>query len=249
MFYKRLAVILICLLGPAMACAQEKPLLCGVAVGFPPYQYQDEHGKAYGLDVDIATEVARRIHREIIFKLAPWDDVVTTLRLERIDFVSGMEINLKRQVMFDFTESYYSRKVGVFALANNRAVNNLYDLRWKVITGDRHSYVEELFDELDLKRQIRIRQTKSKDESMLLLKNREAVAIVAPTEVAFHLAERHGVQLKVLDSSDPGSPVGIAVSKNDQELLRDLTEALKSMRDDGTLEKILKLWRGGLSVQ
>jgi len=241
--------ILLSLTWAVTSYAEGKPLVCGVAVGYPPYQYKDELGNPSGLDVDIAKEVARRLKRDIVFDSAPWDDVVTSLRLERIDFISGMEINPKRQVMFDFTGSYYTRKVAVFALATNKAVQNLYDLKWKVITGDRHSYVEELFDKLDLKRQIRIQQTKSKDESMLLLKNREVVAMVAPVEVAYQLARKHGVRLKVLDDTDPGSPVGIAVSKGDELLLGKIKDALKSMSQDGSLDAILQMWRGGLSIQ
>lgn len=223
-------------------------MVCGVATGYPPYQYMDDFGNAIGMDVVIAKEVAARLGRELVVRQEPWDDVVTLLRLERIDFISGMEINTTRKLLFDFTDSYYVRKVAVFTLATNRAIEQLYDLKWKVITGDRHSYVEELFEDLGLKRKIRIHQTRSKDESMLLLKKREAVAMVAPVEVAAHLATKYNVRLKVLDDSDPGSPVGMAVTKGNSILLDQIKEALLDMERDGTLGTILRHWRGGLSV-
>ena len=238
-----LLVLSMALLSGVVATSQAEDLLCGVAIGYPPYQYQNKSGKVAGMDVEIAQSIVARMGREIVFRQEAWDTIVTSLRLERLDFISGMEINAKRRQMFDFTSSYYIRKIGIFVLANDKSIESIYDLKWKVIAGDRHSYVEHLFEKLKLTNQIRIHQTKSKDESMVLLIKGDVVALVAPVEVAYHLAHKYGVRLRVLEDSDPGSQVGIAVHKGNYWLLSELELALDMMKKDGSLEMIIRKWR------
>jgi len=238
-----LLVLYIALLSGAVVSSQAESLVCGVAIGYPPYQYQNKSGQVAGMDVEIAQSLVARMGREIVFRQDAWDTIVSSLRLERLDFISGMEINAKRRLMFDFTSSYYIRKIGIFVLADNTLIETIFDLKWQVIAGDRHSYVEHLFEKLKLKKKIRIHHTRSKDESMLLLKEGAVVALVAPVDVALHLAHKHDVQLRVLDASDPGSQIGIAVHKGNLALLSELERALDMMRKDGSLEIIIRKWR------
>lgn len=238
-----LFLILCVLLFSLPVAAEGEVLNCGVASGYPPYQFQDEQGQPVGLDVDIMNAVARHMGREVRFYQDEWDNVVSALRLDRLDCISGMEITFDREKVFDFTTPYYRRQNVVFAQESNNAINNLEDLRWKVIAGDRHSYVERQLSSMGLKRQIRIRQAGSKDESMELLRKREVVAIIAPREVGYYLAVKHGLKVKVVNESDPGSPVGISVNEGNDELLAQIQAALSAVEDSGELGRILGKWQ------
>jgi ABC-type amino acid transport substrate-binding protein len=117
------------------------------------------------------------------------------------------------------------------------------DLKWTIIAGDRHSQVEQFFTEKDLKNKIRIFQTESKDKSMQLLKKRKVVAVVMPRAVGFHLAQKHKLDVKILDTSAPKSPVAIAVKKGNKELLNLFEAALLELQKDGALDAVFKKWR------
>lgn len=244
LFRKCFYLLLIVLTFPPLAfTASEGDLVCGVADGYPPYQFKNGNGKPVGIDVEVIKEVGKRLGRNVIFRQTAWDDVVTELRLGKLDCISGIEINQSRRIMFDFTEPFYKRRVAVFVLAENQDIQTLVDLEGKVITGDRHSYVELHFAALGIKNRIRIQQTRSKEQAIQLLIKGDAVAFVAPKAVAYYLANLYDIQLRVLDDPDPGSPVGIAIEKGNTVLLDDIKQALNELRREGQLDAIFDKWQ------
>ena len=240
-----LLAALLCVLfcSPVRAEEGREVVTFAVANGYPPYQFRSDKGDPIGLDIDVIKLVAEKMGVEIRIVQGPWDDMVTALRVGRVDCVGGMEINGKRLQIFDFTDAYYSRKAAVFTLKDNLDIQTLEDLTGKIITGDRHSYVEQEFTRMNIKHRIRIRQTESKDKSLRLLKQGEVVAMVAPRAVGYYLASRHNVVVRIIDDSDPGSPVGIAVIKGNMPLLHRLDKAMDELRANGRLDQVLRKWQ------
>ncbi|NDV19194.1 transporter substrate-binding domain-containing protein [Pseudodesulfovibrio sp. JC047] len=218
-------------------------IICGVAKGFPPYQYQSMHDEATGLDVDVMRALANHLHKPVLFQQATWNEVMTQLRLNKTDCIAGIEINAKRLTYFDFTTPYYMRKVVVFVREDNTEIHTIHDLRWQVVAGDRDSFVEAYFNDIGLRSQIRLYQTESKDKSVQMLKKGTVVAMIAPLEVGLHLAKRYAIKVRIIENSDPGSPVAIAVKKGNSKLLHRIEAALQILRESGELDAIITKWR------
>ncbi|WP_319584449.1 transporter substrate-binding domain-containing protein [uncultured Pseudodesulfovibrio sp.] len=233
---------LVFLLAPVAASAEETLLDCGMAKGYPPYQFLDEEGEPAGLDIEVARLLFSRL--KVRYRLAPgaWDDVVANLRLGRLDCVCGMEINHARRSFFDFTKPYYNRKVVIFLPRDDASIQSVGDLVGKAVAGDRHSFVEEYLKDHGLLSLIRIVKTKSKEQSMRMLKEGKVVAVIAPLAVGRFLADRDGLDLRIMDVGDPGSPVGLAVEKGNADLLRDLDTAMQALRQEGKLQTVLGHW-------
>lgn len=238
-----LSLIIHLVLVTVQALAAEDVVKLALADGYPPYQFKNDAGEPVGIDVDIVKLLGERLGIAIEIVQGPWDSMVTALRLGEVECIGGMEINEKRQRIFDFTTPYYSRKGVVFTLSENTMVQNLHDLQKKIIAGDRQSYVDYLLADLGLKNKIRIRHTKSKDQSMQLLQRGEVVAVVAPKAVGFYLAKKYGLSVRIINDSDPGTPVGLAVSKGESELLQRLESALSGLREQGRIAEVLKKWQ------
>ncbi|WP_319543919.1 transporter substrate-binding domain-containing protein [uncultured Pseudodesulfovibrio sp.] len=226
-----------------LADSGKKTIICGIAEGFPPYQYRTDSAEPAGLDVDIMLRVAKRLQQTVIFQQSSWDKVITGLRLDTVDCISGIEINDKRKTYFDFTTPYYNRKNVVFVRQDNTDIHSIQDLKWQVVAGDRHSFVELYLAQIGLRSQIRLYQTDSKDTSIRMLKEKVVVAVIAPLEVGLYLAKKHSVEVRILDNSDPGSPVGIAVNKGNGELLNQIEKALEALKTEGVLDTIINRWR------
>lgn len=224
------------------AFAGEDVLRCAVAQGYPPYQFQAEGGDPAGIDVDVITEICKRMGLELQIEQGPWNDMVALLRQGRVDCVSGMEINEKRMRIFDFSSLCYSRKSAVFTRQENEFIKSLNDLKGMVIAGDRQSDVEKRLTEIGLYSRIRIRHTKSKAISMQYLENGEVVAVIVPKAVGFYLADAQGMGVNVVYVAEPGSPVGIAMCKGNMKLRHMIEGVLSEMRIDGTLDRIFKKW-------
>ena len=235
-----LFLLLLLLFHPPGASAQDSPLTVGAASGFPPYQFVLQ-GEPAGFDTDVARAVAKRLGRQASFVQGEWDNVVSLLRIGRIEVIVGMEVNEFRRTYFDFSTPYSRRHDAVFVLAASRA-RAVEDLFGQIITGDRHSFVELLWREKDIHRRIRISQTGSKEEAMHLLAAGKTAAAIMPLEVGRYLATKMGIDVRVLSNPDPGSEVAIALRKGQPRLKAELDAALADIRDSGELDAIARKW-------
>jgi ABC-type amino acid transport substrate-binding protein len=235
-----LPLCLIILVSAGSAMPQEQNMICGVATGFPPYQFTLD-GKAAGFDVDVAAAVCARLGVRARFEQGNWDNVLNMLRFGRIDMVAGMEINTFRSAYFEFSNPYATRHDVIFVSANSTATT-VEDLFGQVITGDRHSYVELLWKDQGIYRNFRIMQTKTKEESMDLLAMGQTMAAIMPLQVGKYLARERGIKVRVLANPDPGSDVAIALRMGQPELLEKINQALWDMNEEGELTALKAKW-------
>ncbi|MCG9737384.1 transporter substrate-binding domain-containing protein [Shewanella insulae] len=236
------------LLGPLLLCLsltaaaqQATPIRCGVATGFPPYQFGHQ-GDTQGFDADVARLIFKRLGMPFQFKQQPWDLVFNELRFGNIEVIAGMEINDLRTKFFDFTRPYYHRYDVIFILEDNQEITKVEDLHNELVSGDRHSYIETHWKELGTLYNFRIIGTQTKAQSMELLKAGKIEAAIMPKAVGLYLAQQMGVGVKILDNPDPGSPVAFAVKKGNIELLAKIDDALNSFIEEGEIERLYQKW-------
>ncbi|MCP4114770.1 MAG: transporter substrate-binding domain-containing protein [Desulfobacteraceae bacterium] len=220
-------------------CSDE--LVCGIATGFPPYQFR-ARGEVTGFDADVARLVLSRLEEGATFYQDSWDDVVGRLRYGNIDLITGMEISGERKRFFDFSTVYYHRYTVIFVRADNSSIESVEDLYKKIITGDRHSFIESHWEKLGIKGRIRIRQMKSKERAMELLFQGKSHAAIMPKAVGLYLAEKMGFKVRILNGFDPGTPVAMAVKKGNYHLLERIDRVLKDLMEKGEIDKLYAWW-------
>lgn len=230
------------LLNANPASAQEQAVSCGIASGFPPYQFVLA-GEPTGFDVDVARAVCARLELNVSFTQAEWENVLNMLRFGKVDFIAGMEVNSFRSDYFDFTAPYSKRHDVVFVPADS-TLSTVEDLFGRIITGDRHSFVELQWMEQGIYNKIRIMQTKTKAEAMTLMAQGQSVAAIMPMEVGRYLAKEMGIKVRVLINPDPGSEVAFALRKDQPELKRKMDMALEEIRASGELDALALKWFG-----
>jgi ABC-type amino acid transport substrate-binding protein len=141
-----------------------KPYICGLASGYPPYQFKDKDNKIAGLDVDIIRLVFQAAEKQLQLQQMDWDDAIATLRFTpNLDCIAGMEKNSIREKFFDFTSPYYSRKIVIFALRSSHNITKIEDLIGHKITGDKHSSVEFFLEKNNLRKKYGLNQQKAKN--------------------------------------------------------------------------------------
>lgn len=237
----RIASLLLILAPAVSAAAQTPTITCGVAIGYPPYQFT-ANGLPAGMDVEVLRETARVAGLSVRWQQLPWDDVVGLLRRGRLDCATGMEITPQRQGRLLFTSAYYQRRNMVFLRADRSEIRSTADLVGKIVSGDRDSTVEAWLHEHGLKERIRMPQLASKDESMQQLRNGGVVAAIMPEAVGYHLARQYDVPVRVLNVVGKGAPVAFAIAPGRTELQWQLEIALGRVRASGTLNKLLSPW-------
>ncbi|MCL1889227.1 MAG: ABC transporter substrate-binding protein [Desulfovibrionaceae bacterium] len=110
---KRILLALLALgLFAAPALAAQKSYINGIDANYPPHAYV-EAGQPTGFDVEALNWIAKKMDFEIKHVPMDWDTIVASLLAKKIDMVcSGMSITQERQARVNFSEPYFSvRKV------------------------------------------------------------------------------------------------------------------------------------------
>lgn len=236
-------LIFFLLLSVPYLSAYADPIRCGIAEGYPPYQFQSSDQQAIGFDVDVLKLLAQHLSRPIDIKQGPWDDMVSTLTFtNKLDCIAGMEITPKRATLFEFTPSYYQRQIVVFKHAQSQNIQSLHDLVSLPITGDNDSTIEAIFHEQGLYQKIRIKRARSKEESMRLLASGTYKAMVAPKAVGLYLAKQQQVDVKIIYQSSESSPVAIAVKKHNSALHQELSEGIRALQQNQSINRLYQQW-------
>jgi len=103
-----LLVSLIALTGPTAAQAMDRKVLTIATEGAsPPWDMIDTEGKLVGYDIDVGTELCRRIAVECKFVAQDWDGIIPALTVGKFDAImSGMAITEKRRRSIAFSRPY-----------------------------------------------------------------------------------------------------------------------------------------------
>lgn len=217
-------------------------LTCGIAEGYPPYQFKIS-SEVTGLDADLARLIFSEIGEEFVFLSGPWDDVFNQLRFGQIDFITGMEINPVRTRYFEFSDECYKRYDAIFILEENEEIQSVSDLYRKTIAGDRHSLIELQWEKQGIYDSFRIFYPVSKEESLSFLVEKKADAVIMPVAVGFWLAEKMQISVRILEQSEEGTSVAVAVRKENFSLVDNINKALHKLKNTGKLDELYKKWK------
>ena len=91
MLHRRLALILLAaaFAGAAFAQTQQPPLRTGVDGTFAPHAMPKLGGGLEGFQIDLFTEVAKRMHREITIDSTSFSTLIPGLLSGRYDFIAA----------------------------------------------------------------------------------------------------------------------------------------------------------------
>ena len=216
-------------------------LTCGIATGYPPYQFT-ENERVTGFDADVARLIFARMGQNLTFQQAPWDTVLNELRFNEIDLIVGMEVSEIRKRIFDFSTVYYHRQDVVFVLQQNQDIKEIDDLVNLFVAGDRHSELENLWKKQGISYNYRIISTSSKEQSMSMLQSGKISAAIMPKAVGLYLAKQRNMKIKIIEDSTPTTPVAVAVRKGNQALLAQINLALEQLQAEGEIEQLYQKW-------
>lgn len=118
----------------AMASAAD--LTVGANVGNVPWEFQDESGAIVGFEIDIATEIGKRLGREVKFENIPFNGLFSAVQSGRIDMaMSSITITQKRLAEVSFAQPLYDSDQSLTVTAAS-GLSSLADMSGKVIGVD-----------------------------------------------------------------------------------------------------------------
>ena len=226
-----------------------KLLRVGADPDYRPITYSDKTGRMVGYDVDFATMLAYHLGIPLKYEGVAWDGIIPALQSGKIDAITNMVITDKRKEVVAFSKPYFVAGITTVVRADrpdfNPGRNDLAKLRVGVqVNTSASAAVEQLPD---------VKPTTYNtvaDEYNDLLLGRLDVVVVESINAGYTAKAIYPGKLRVTNADVGGKPNlnGIALRKQDTELLQAVNDAIDAMIKDGSLAKVNKKWFGNLKV-
>ncbi len=227
--------------------------------GWPPQSFLDDSNKLVGFDIDVATEIARRLGVEPTFDTPEWGVMTGGHWGGRWDLAVGSITPTKpRAEVLDFAGIYYYSPY-VFAVHADSKIADQKELNGKRIGVETSTTSEDYInrrlaidapDFPPIEYWLEPGEVKTYADSMLPfddLRLGDGVrvdAVIAPEQTVMG-AMKNGYPIKALAGDYAfREPLVVVADKGDAEWTAKLGETIAAMREDGTLGKLTEKWYG-----
>ncbi len=224
------------------AIAQDK-IIVGAYAANPPWEFKNDAGTFEGFEVDVATEAAKRIGREVEFQELGFQALFAATSSGRIDFaISSISVNNERLESQSFTQPYYDSDGTIVGLGTSE-VKTLEDLEGKVIgvvaatTGE--AWANENAEALGI---AEVRSYAAQQDLLLDVQNGR-IEGGAGELAGFQYAIAQIPSLSILVRIPTGERFAM-MAKKDLPILGEVNDAISAMKEDGTMAVIHEKWFG-----
>lgn len=214
---------------------KKETLVMATNAEFPPYEYYDGD-KVVGIDAEFAAAIAEKLGMELKIEDMAFDSIIPAVQGGKADMgVAGMTVDEDRKTQVDFTDTYYTGRQ-VIIVKEGSTIAGPDDLAGKKIgvqqgtTGDIYT-TDDYGDE-------NIERFNKGMEAVQALQQGKVDAVVIDDQPAKTFVEENE-GLKILETEYVEEEYAIALKKGNNELLEKVNKAIKELKEDGTLDKII----------
>jgi PAS domain S-box-containing protein len=244
--FRQLCLLLLTFVGScsiprhAVAAGSQPPLRLVGDRDYPPITYL-ESGVAKGVDVDIATAIARRIGRELRIDLMGWDEAQAIVLRGEADGLLAMSITDERRRLYAFTDPTRTQAFGVFVRRGALVIRDASDLSTRRVGVTRGGYPRRFLENQQVGSLVLIDNYADGFER---LSSGVVDAVAADTWVAAYTAEeRHLSDVRLVGAPFATLPAAIALGTNQTALVEEMNGAIREITADGSLRAIVDRWR------
>ncbi len=217
-------------------------LLIGTEGTYAPFTFHDESGNLTGFDVEIATEVAKRLGVEPEFKETQWDAIFAGLDAKRFDMIANqVGIRPDRQEKYDFSDPYITSAAVLIVHKDNNEVKTFEDIKGLNAAQSLTSN----YGDLAKKYGANLVSVEGFTQSVELLASKR-VDVTINDRISFldYTKQRPEAPIKIAATSEDASASGLMFRKGSDKLVTEVNKALTEMVEDGTYKKISEKWFG-----
>jgi polar amino acid transport system substrate-binding protein len=208
---------------------------------FPPYE-SVSGDDIVGIDVDIANAIAKKLGKKLKIEDVSFDSIIAGVQNDKYDFgMAGMTVTDERKKNVDFTESY-AKAVQVVIVKEDSDIKSIDDISSKNKIGVQQGttgdiYASDTVENGGYGEDAVTKYNSGPDAVQALLSDKVDCVIIDNEPAKAYVAANQG--LKILDSSFADEEYAICVKKGNSQLKNDINKALKELKDDGTIDKIV----------
>lgn len=247
---KRIAVLItvMMLLLMAVGCGekQTEKLIIGLDDQFPPMGFRDDQNNIVGFDIDLATEVAKRLGMEAVPTPIEWSSKELELDSGKVNVLwNGMTITDARKEAMLMSPAYINN-AQVVVVAADSGLTELAQLAGKKVAMQDGSSAQDAYSKsaaIGTEAEL----ITAADNITLLqdLKIGRIDAVVMDKVVAdYYITESGEGKLALMTEELATEEYGFAFKKDNTELANKVFAEMQKMVEDGTAAKISEKWFG-----
>ena len=224
---------------------EKKVMTVGIAGDFYPFCYT-ENDESKGFEIDVLNEIGERAGYEVKFVVADFTGLFGMLDSGKIDTVGhSVAITEARQEKYLISDPYVYSKYNIITKKDSE-LNDIKDFANKkvgvVMGGQGEVKLNELCEKENLPIEVAgYEGTAAMDEDVLMGRIDGRLGPVIQTTANI---KKNDLDLKETDANVFSETAGYPMPKDEKHeaMLKDVNEALKAMRDDGTLKELSMKW-------
>ena len=249
------------------ACAKDDDVLVmATNAAFPPYEYV-EGDKFVGIDVEIATAIAEKLGMELKIEDVEFGSIIGGVVEGKYDMgMAGMTVTEKRKESVNFSDTY-ATGIQVIIVNEGSTIKTLDDIfvfdaegnptalkNPNVKVGVQQDTTGDIYSSSDVTgwglndvaedgttTTDRIVRFKTGAEAVEALKTNKVDMVIIDNEPAKSFVAANVGKIHILggDNEYAVEDYAICVAKGNTELLEKINQALKELKEDGTIDKIV----------
>ncbi len=222
-----------------------KKIRVGVEGAYPPFSYVTPEGELAGFDIDIAKALVAAMGKDIVLVPQDWDGIIPALLARKYDaIIASMSITEERKKKVAFSNKYYNTPAKFVCKKWAMSEFSRNNIKGKKI-GVQRATIHDRYLTDNYGKDVDIKRYATQDEAYLdLVAGRVDMLLadsVAISDGFLKKPEGQDYQFIGPDLNDPkwfGEGTGIAIRKEDQDLVEMFNKAIEQIRADGTYKKI-----------
>ncbi|MBC6972629.1 ABC transporter substrate-binding protein [Bacillus sp. Xin] len=208
---------------------------------YKPFNFKENDGKLVGFDVEIGEALAKKMGMKPVPVTNPWETLIQGLKAKKYDVILGsMAITEERLKAVNFSNPYYRSGAQTFVTKKNNSISSAEDLKGKKVGVVKAS----TFKTLVAKQTDQITEYDSDITALMDLEPGRVDAVITDQMVGLRMIKEGKSNIKEAGKPLNLDEMGIAIRKDDKEMVKKVNKALDEIIKDGTYEKISKKWFG-----
>lgn len=230
---------------PAKNTETVKKYTFGTDATYPPFEFQKD-GKYIGIDIDLINAIAEEEGFEVELKPMDFKGIIPAITAKQMDgAIAGISITDQRKQVVSFSEPYYKAGLSLIVREDDTTIKGPEDLKGKVIAIKKGTSGAKLADELAKKYGATVKYFDDSPAMYQEVANKNAdVTLEDFPVISYKIAVDPNSKLKIVGDRLNGDFYGIAVSKDNEELLQIINNGLKKLIENGKFDQIVNTYTG-----
>lgn len=226
------------------AMANAETLRVGTEATYAPFEFANEDGTLTGFDVELIQAIGKDMgYDKVEIVNMPFDGLIPALFTSQIDsIVAAMSITPERAKKVAFSDPYYTSGLSVLILQENaskyKKVDDIKNQRLCAQIGSTGAMTAEVLSPG------KVKAFNTEPEAFMELKAKGCEGVVNDRPINLYFLSQSNASEGVVEINEilTAEKYGIAVNKNNQELLNKINASLKKLKENGTYDEIYKKW-------